>query len=92
MVRRQHNFLFHRVRVRQGCPLAPYLFLVVGKVLNQNIDREVEAGRIKGISLSSLTAQQMVGQYADDTSLMLRGEDGTVLQAVLTFKEFSLAS
>jgi hypothetical protein len=37
--------------VRQGCPLAPYLFLVIGKILNHCIKKEAQRGRIKGIEL-----------------------------------------
>jgi hypothetical protein len=37
--------------VKQGCPLAPYLFLIVGEVLNACVKKEVRVGRIKGINL-----------------------------------------
>jgi hypothetical protein len=37
--------------VRQGCPLAPYLFLIIGEVLNMSVKAEVHAGRIRGIML-----------------------------------------
>jgi hypothetical protein len=37
--------------VRQGCPLAPYLFLVIGEILNNCIKREATLGCIKGIDL-----------------------------------------
>jgi hypothetical protein len=32
--------------VRQGCPLAPYLFLVIGEILNHCIKREAHLGGI----------------------------------------------
>jgi hypothetical protein len=37
--------------VCQGCPLAPYLFLVVAEVLNTMMKKEVHEGRIRGIAL-----------------------------------------
>jgi hypothetical protein len=43
--------------VRQGCPLAPYLFLVIGEILNFTIKREVQQGRIQGIHLPGASEQ-----------------------------------
>jgi hypothetical protein len=37
--------------VRQGYPLVPYLFLIIGKFLNVSIKKEVTRGRIQGISI-----------------------------------------
>ena len=37
--------------VRQGCSLAPYLFLIIAKVLNAMVKRGVDLGSIKGIKL-----------------------------------------
>jgi hypothetical protein len=38
-------------RVRQGCSLAPYLFILVGEVLNFMMKEATSRGIIKGISL-----------------------------------------
>lgn len=37
--------------VRQGCPLAPYLFLIVGEALTNMIKKAVTEGRLRGITL-----------------------------------------
>ena len=37
--------------VRQGCPLAPYLFLIVGEVLTHMIRKAISEGRLKGVTL-----------------------------------------
>lgn len=37
--------------VKQGCPLAPYLFLIVGEVLTHIIKKVVVEGRMWGITL-----------------------------------------
>jgi hypothetical protein len=46
--------------VRQGCSLAPYLFLMVGEVLNYVIKREVYLGQIQGIRLPSALEAQTI--------------------------------
>lgn len=35
--------------VRQGCPLAPYLFLIVAEALNATVKSGVSSGTVKGI-------------------------------------------
>lgn len=37
--------------VRQECPLAPYLFFIVGEILNLSLKKEVQLGRIHGIDI-----------------------------------------
>ena len=37
--------------VRQGCPLAPYLFLIVGEALTHIIKNAILEKRIKGVVL-----------------------------------------
>ena len=50
----------------QGCPLAPYLFLVCGEVLNHKIK---ESSTVNGITIGEL--QHIIAQFADDTQLFL---------------------
>ena len=45
------NFKIER-GVRQGCSLAPYLFLSVGEILAYIIRKAVAEGRLKGVYLS----------------------------------------
>jgi hypothetical protein len=71
--------------VRQGCPLAPYLFLIVGEVLNHCVKREAAQGRITGIHLPGI----IVLQYANDTSLTLAGEQQCVTHTISTLRTFS---
>jgi hypothetical protein len=61
--------------VRQGCPLAPYLFLVVGEILNHNSKREARQGRIQGINLPGASEPQIIAQFADDTSLFITAKE-----------------
>lgn len=60
--------------VRQGCPLASYLFLIIGEVLVHIIKKMVAEGRLRGISLLGVNKQQSISQYADDFFFMVRGE------------------
>jgi hypothetical protein len=73
----------------KAAPLTPYLFLITEEVLNQCIKSEIQQGRIQGIQLPSSTEQQTILQYADDTSLTLRGEEQVVKQTVATLSTFS---
>lgn len=61
------NYFKAKRGVRQGCPLAPYLFLIVGEVLTHAIKKVVAKRRLRGISLPG--GKQSISQYADDSSL-----------------------
>jgi hypothetical protein len=58
--------------VRQGCPLAPYLFLIVGEALNAKIYEEQRLGKIEGICLPMSNRRQIIVQYADDINFTLK--------------------
>jgi hypothetical protein len=78
--------------VRQGCPLAPYLFLIIGEVLNMCIKAEERAGHIRGITLPGTPEPQTLLQYADDSSLTIRGEEQVVNYTVSTLDMFNTVS
>ena len=78
--------------VRQGCPLAPYLFLIVGEALTHMIKKAVTEGRIRGVFLPGGKKHQCISQYADDSSLMIRGVKKDIDEMVRILKTFSEAS
>ena len=78
--------------VRQGCPLAPYLFLIVGEVLTHIIKKAMAEGKIKGVVLPGGKKQHCISQYADDSLFMVKGEKKNVDELVRLLKTFSEAS
>jgi hypothetical protein len=61
-------------------------------VLNLSIKAEERVGRIRGISLLGSQEHQTIAQYADDSSLTLRGEEYVVTNTVTTLNTFSVAT
>lgn len=53
--------------IRQGDPLAPYLFLLIGEVLSELILRAIKVGILKCISFPFHQAHISHFQYADDS-------------------------
>ena len=78
--------------VRQGCPLAPYLFLIVGEALTHTVKKTVAEGRLRGLVLPGGTKQHCISQYADDSSFMVRGEKRYIDEMVRILQVFSAAS
>lgn len=83
-----NNFSIER-GVRQGCPIAPYLFLVVGEVLTHIIKKVVVKERLRGITLPGRKKQQSISQYANDSLFMVRGDKRSVDEFVSLLKVFS---
>jgi len=54
--------------VRQGCPLAPYLFLFIDEALNIATKRAQSFGSIQGITLPFDLGHQLIIQYVDNTN------------------------
>jgi hypothetical protein len=46
--------------VRQGCPLAPYLFLIISEFLNMCVKAEMRVGHIRGITLPGTPEPQTI--------------------------------
>ena len=75
--------------VRQGCPLAPYLFLLTVDVLGQMLQHSAHG--VKGLQLpdkSSITNQM----FADDTLLFLDGTRDNMDRALTVITKFGVAS
>ena len=54
--------------VRQGCPLAPYFFILSAEILGNNIRKNK---KINGIIIEC--TEFKISQYADDTTIFLNG-------------------
>ncbi|CAI7815167.1 unnamed protein product [Closterium sp. NIES-53] len=66
--------------VRQGCPLAPYLFLCAVELLTQEVERRQLGLSLEGHRLAYLG-------YADDTTLILQREE-QIVQAEEILEDF----
>jgi hypothetical protein len=75
--------------VRQGCPLAPYLFLLTVDVLGQMLQHP--DCHVKGLRLpdNSTITNQM---FADDTLLVLEGNPANMDRAINVINRFGAAS
>lgn len=75
--------------VRQGCPLAPYLFLLIVDVLGQMLQHPLH--NVKGLQLThkSCITNQM---FADDTLLFLDGTPENLDRALTVINKFGAAS
>ena len=87
----QAGFLSKFFNIKRGCkqgdPIAPYLFIICAQILfvliNDNSD-------IKGIKVG--TDIYKITQFADDTTLILDGSEGSLLSALNTIEIFGTVS
>lgn len=78
--------------VRQGCPLAPYVFIVVADVMAHAMRAAVERGDIQGIQLPDGNKQQLNVQYADDTSFTVQATPQSVGNLIQILRDFCSAA
>ena len=85
----QSKFFRLQRSVRQGCPVAPYLFLLTVDVLGQMLQHH--ANQVKGLKLPDNTTitNQM---FADDTLLFLDGTRDNMDRALTVINRFGAAS
>ncbi|GJX46083.1 RNA-directed DNA polymerase, eukaryota [Tanacetum coccineum] len=84
------EFQFH-CGLKQGDPLAPYLFLLVMESLHYSFSRVVEAGVFKGISFNeSVNISYLF--YADDAVFIGEWSRGNLSRVMHALHCFSLAS
>ena len=76
--------------VRQGCPLAPYLFLFVAEAMSLFL-RKSKVG-LKGLSILTLKEEIVDAEFADDIALYLEGNVRNLKKAKEVIHCFFLAS
>lgn len=64
--------------LRQGDPVSPLLFNLVGEVLHSMLEKAAEFGIIEGIRISSRAEQLTHLQFADDTIIFLKNDTNSV--------------
>ena len=72
---------------KQGDPLAPYLFLLCGQILYLLIESKK---MIKGITIKNIEFK--ISQCADDTTLILDGNESSLTAALNTLEIFGSLS
>ena len=92
-VQRQPSSSFQIEReVRQGCFLAPFLFLIMGEALHAKVQLAQEHGRTNNVKLPKTKDQQLTLQFADDTSFTVRVGYGSISILLRILHSFNLAS
>ena len=72
---------------KQGGCCSPYYFLVIAEVLAIELRKN---SRIKGFSMKEI--QKLLGQYADDIDIYLKGDQESLDQVFYTIEEFQKRS
>ena len=77
--------------VRQGCPLSSYLFVICIELLALSIRNDT---LIRGISTihTDVNKEIKVSLYADDTTLLLPGNESALRKALQIFDKFRVCS
>ena len=84
---RSSDFFTLQKGVRQGFPLSPYLFILSVEVLGKSISAN---SQIKGVAVNNTEIK--ISQYADDTTLIVNGEQESLSAALNTIDNFGYAS
>jgi len=71
---KHHIILQIHKGVKQGCPLAPYLFFIVGKIFNLMFKEVMKLSNVKRIWLLKSRSQQTLSQYVNDTTFTVLRE------------------
>ena len=76
--------------VRQGCPLAPFVFILAAEILAQNI---IQSEKIHGIKINNQNSSReiTIRQFADDTTFFVQSEID-IREILSRLKEFAIIS
>ncbi|XP_068339108.1 uncharacterized protein [Pyrus communis] len=78
--------------IRQGDPLSPYLFILVGEVLSKMIQGAVGQGRLEGVKMGGSGPVISHLFFADDTLLFLRADQKNCRNLRHLIESFCVAS
>ncbi|GKV08326.1 hypothetical protein SLEP1_g19972 [Rubroshorea leprosula] len=78
--------------LRQGDPLAPFLFVVVAEALNVLIGKVIEEGLFKGVTMGSRGMESTHLQFVDDTILFCESSSENIWAIKCIFRSFELVS
>jgi hypothetical protein len=76
--------------VRQGCPLAPYVFLFFAEAMSCYLNHQGTG--VKGIQIPPMVQDLVDVEFADDTRLYLRGSLENLVRTELAINVFCQAS
>ena len=76
--------------VRQGCPLAPFLFLFFAEAMSSYLSAE-DTG-IQGLCLSNTSGDLLDSEFADDTTLYVHGSSNNLKRVEKALDTFCLGS
>jgi len=92
LVNRSSTTEFHPSRgLRQGDPLAPFLFLIVAEGLAGLVREAIKANLLKGVKVGKKEVEAFVLQFIDDTLFMCEDTYNKVMyiKAILRFYELA---
>lgn len=79
--------------VRQGCPIVPYIFIIVGKMLIHIIKKKYQNGGCRGFPYQGeKTIENFTIQCVDESSFIIRGDKQYVDELARLLKVFSIVS
>jgi len=78
--------------VHHMCPLAIYIFLIVGQALNSIALEELKQDKIHKVKLPRSNKQQIIDQYANDTSFIIKVAHTNVAKLMHFLQLFNKAS
>eukprot|EP00253_Pinus_taeda_P007380 PITA_07380 len=67
---RPANFFKAKRGIRQGCPLSPYLYIILAEALRRKLEAERLIGSIPGLKSSNRTSSLNHALFADDSILL----------------------
>ena len=65
-----------QLSVRQGCPLAPYLYLFVTEAFSAYLQAPING--LRGLPIPNAAKDLLLSEYADDTVIFLQGDEGNL--------------
>ncbi|GKV06313.1 hypothetical protein SLEP1_g18214 [Rubroshorea leprosula] len=78
--------------LRQGDPLSPFLFLMIGEGLNGLVQKAVTEGLFRGVEIGRKGLESSLLQFADDTIIMGKADTENVFMVKTILRWFELMS